>query len=61
MRRRRGRLGLGPAGGYFRTSPGGYFHGMVAKAKAGELNLVRTIWGLRQAKAARERVPRAMH
>lgn len=34
---------------HFRTSPGGYFHGMVAKAKAGELNLIRTIWGLRQA------------
>ena len=31
----------------FRSSPGGYFHGMVAKAKAGELNLARTIWGLR--------------
>jgi replication initiation protein RepC len=44
---------------HFRTSPGGYFHGMVAKA--GELNLVRTIWGLRQAKAARERGPRLMH
>src|SRR6201994_3582430 len=28
---------------HFRTSPGGYFHGMVMKAKAGELNLVRTI------------------
>ena len=40
---------------HFRTSPGGYFHGMVAKAKAGELNLVQTIWGLRQAKAARLR------
>jgi replication initiation protein RepC len=26
---------------HFRISPGGYFHGMVAKA--GELNLVRTI------------------
>src|ERR1700761_5874413 len=26
---------------HFRTSPGGYFHGMVAKAKAGELNLNR--------------------
>ena len=37
------------------------FHGMVAKAKAGELNLVRTIWGLRQAKAARERGVRTMH
>jgi replication initiation protein RepC len=36
---------------HFRTSPGGYSHGMVAKA--GELNLVRTIWGLRQAKAAK--------
>jgi replication initiation protein RepC len=28
-------------------SPGGYFFGMVAKAKAGELNLARTVWGLR--------------
>ena len=37
---------------HFRTSPGGYFHGMVAKAKVGDLNLVRTIWGLRQTKAA---------
>jgi replication initiation protein RepC len=25
---------------HFRTSPGGYFHGMVQKAKAGELNLM---------------------
>jgi replication initiation protein RepC len=32
---------------HFRSSPGGYFHGMVAKAKAGKLNLARTIWGLR--------------
>lgn len=32
---------------HFRSSPGGYFHGMVVKAKAGELNLARTIWGLR--------------
>src|SRR4051794_41923265 len=40
---------------HFRTSPGGYFHGMVGKAKAGKLNLVRTIWGLRQAKATKER------
>jgi replication protein C-like len=46
---------------HFRTSPGGYFHGMVRKAKAGELNLVRTIWGLRQAKAARERARQPMH
>jgi replication initiation protein RepC len=36
---------------HFRSTPGGYFHGMVAKAKAGELNLGRTIWGLRQAVA----------
>jgi replication initiation protein RepC len=43
---------------YFRTSPGGYFHGMVAKV--GELNLVRTIWGLRQGRAARERGSRLM-
>jgi replication initiation protein RepC len=32
--------------GHFRSSPSGYFHGMVVKAKAGELNLARTIWGL---------------
>jgi replication initiation protein RepC len=31
--------------GHFRSSPGGYFYGMVAKAKTGELNLARTIWG----------------
>jgi Replication protein C C-terminal region len=46
---------------HFRTSLGGYFHGMVAKAKAGELNLVRTLWGLRQAKAAKERGSRLLH
>lgn len=34
---------------HFRTTPGGYFHGMVAKAKAGELNLDRTLWGMRRA------------
>ncbi len=33
----------------FRTTPGGYFHGMVAKAKAGELNLDRTLWAMRRA------------
>lgn len=32
---------------HFRSSPGGYFHGMVTKAKTGELNLAGTIWGLR--------------
>jgi replication initiation protein RepC len=44
---------------HFRASPGGYFHGMVAKA--GELKLERTIWGLRQAKAAKVRGGRPMH
>lgn len=34
---------------HFTASPGGYFHGMVAKAKAGELHLERTIWALRHA------------
>jgi Replication protein C C-terminal region len=33
----------------FRTTPGGYFHGMVAKAKAGALNLDRTLWAMRRA------------
>jgi replication initiation protein RepC len=33
--------------GYFRTNAGGYFYGMVAKARAGELNLARTVWGMR--------------
>ena len=32
---------------HFTSSPGGYFHGMVAKARAGALNLGRTVWGLR--------------
>jgi replication initiation protein RepC len=34
---------------HFRTTPGGYFHGMVTKARAGDLNLDRTLWGLRRA------------
>jgi replication initiation protein RepC len=34
---------------HFRTTPGGYFHGMVAKSKAGELHLERTVWALRRA------------
>ena len=33
---------------HFRTSPGGYFHGMIAKAKTGELHLERTVWALRR-------------
>ena len=32
---------------HFRDSPGAYFHGMVSRAKAGELHLARTIWGMR--------------
>jgi replication initiation protein RepC len=39
--------------GHFRTTPGGYFHGMVQKAKAGELHLERTLWALRQAAASK--------
>jgi hypothetical protein len=31
---------------HFQTSPGRYFHGMVAKAKAGELHLECTVWAL---------------
>jgi replication initiation protein RepC len=38
---------------HFRTSAGGYFHGMVAKAKAGGLNLDRTLWGMRRANEPR--------
>jgi replication initiation protein RepC len=34
---------------HFTTSPGGYFHGMVAKHIAGELHLERTVWALRRA------------
>ena len=34
---------------HFRTTAGGYFHGMVVKAKAGELNLDRTLWAMRGA------------
>lgn len=32
---------------HFRSSAGGYFYGMVSKAKVGELHLARTIWGMR--------------
>jgi hypothetical protein len=38
--------------GHFRTTAGGYFHGMVAKAKAGELHLERSLWALRRGVAA---------
>ena len=33
---------------HFTASPGSYFHGMVARAKSGQLNLARTLWGLRE-------------
>jgi replication initiation protein RepC len=33
---------------HFLSSPGGYFRGMVVKAKAGELHLSRTLWGIRE-------------
>lgn len=36
---------------HFRTTPGGYFHGMVQKAKADELHLERTVWAMRRAAA----------
>jgi replication initiation protein RepC len=42
--------------GHFRTSPGGYFYGMVDKAKAGELHLDRSVWALRRAAQ-----PRSQH
>lgn len=35
--------------GYFKSSPGGYFRGMVAKHVAGDLHLERTVWALRHA------------
>jgi replication initiation protein RepC len=34
---------------HFTASAGGYFHGMVAKARAGELHLERTVWAMRRA------------
>jgi replication initiation protein RepC len=44
---------------HFRTTAGGYFHGMVAKAKAGELNLDRTLWAMRR--AAEPKPPNGHH
>ena len=38
---------------HFRTTAGGYFRGMVTKAKAGELNLNRAFWGMRRAREPR--------
>ncbi len=36
-----------PPDHFRKGSPGAYFHGMVARAKLGELHLSRTIWGMR--------------
>ena len=33
---------------YFTSTPGGYFNGMVARAKAGTLNLSRSVWGIKE-------------
>ena len=44
---------------HFRTSPGGYFHGMVAKARAVELHLERTVWALRRASEPEQHAGRA--
>ena len=44
---------------HFRTSPGGYYRGMVNKARAGELNLARTVWGIRS--AGEKRPPRHLY
>jgi replication initiation protein RepC len=45
---------------HFTASPGSYFHGMVARAKAGTLNLSRTLWGMREAgDKGQRRSPRA--
>ena len=39
--------------GHFRSTPGGYFHGMVTRARAGELNLGKSIWGMRSKRDTR--------
>ena len=33
---------------HFRSTPGGYFNAMVARAKSGTLNLSRSVWGLKE-------------
>ena len=43
--------------GHFTTSPGGYFYGMVKRAQAGQLNLARTVWGLRENSGRQAGVP----
>jgi replication initiation protein RepC len=46
---------------HFTTTPGGYFNGMVARSKAGTLNLSRTIWGLRSNRQAGKERARRMN
>jgi replication initiation protein RepC len=45
----------------FRTTLGGYFHGLVVKAKADDVNLNPTLWAMqrRRAEAASEDGPRS--
>ena len=43
---------------HFTSSPGGYFNGMVTRARAGTLNLSRTIWGLRSREQGQPRRPK---
>ncbi len=43
--------------GHFTASPGSYFHGMVKRAEAGNLNLARTLWGLRENRHREAPVP----
>ena len=52
-----GRAGRGvdQGPGAFPDDSGGYFHGMVAKAKTRELNLERTLWAMRRTEGALSR------
>ena len=43
---------------HFTASPGGYFYGMVSRAKAGTLNLSRSVWALRHGTARASRPKR---
>lgn len=45
---------------HFRTSPGGYFNGMVERARGGALHLDRTIWGIRSTHATKAPVSQGM-
>ena len=45
--------------GYFTSSPGGYFAGMLRKYEKGELRLAGSLWALREAKWGKRR--KAVH